>query len=88
MQYYLKARFHFNKDQFADLMVISGVAGTISQVLRWFGRLYDFLCILPSFIVSVSFSIVLKTELHAAASHALAGSCFRRGEATFDRTLF
>ncbi|KAL6207588.1 hypothetical protein ACLB2K_018545 [Fragaria x ananassa] len=29
--YYLKARFHFNKDQFADLMVISGVAGTISQ---------------------------------------------------------
>ncbi|MBA0565756.1 hypothetical protein Golob_010617 [Gossypium lobatum] len=29
--YYLKARFHFNKDQFADLMVITGVAGTISQ---------------------------------------------------------
>ncbi|CAB4265508.1 unnamed protein product [Prunus armeniaca] len=33
MMYYLKARFHFNKDQFADLMVISGVAGTISQLL-------------------------------------------------------
>ncbi|XP_062024253.1 uncharacterized protein LOC133740332 isoform X1 [Rosa rugosa] len=31
--YYLKARFHFNKDQFADLMVISGVAGTISQLV-------------------------------------------------------
>ncbi|TYJ34820.1 hypothetical protein E1A91_A05G195400v1 [Gossypium mustelinum] len=31
--YYLKARFHFNKDQFADLMVITGVAGTISQLL-------------------------------------------------------
>ncbi|GKV42896.1 hypothetical protein SLEP1_g50257 [Rubroshorea leprosula] len=31
--YYLKARFHFNKDQFADLMVISGIAGTISQML-------------------------------------------------------
>ncbi|KAJ8774299.1 hypothetical protein K2173_009730 [Erythroxylum novogranatense] len=31
MQYYLRARFHFNKDQFADLMVISGIAGTISQ---------------------------------------------------------
>ncbi|XP_057974307.1 uncharacterized protein LOC131162138 [Malania oleifera] len=31
--YYLKARFHFNKDQFADLMVISGIAGTISQLL-------------------------------------------------------
>ncbi|XP_062164858.1 uncharacterized protein LOC133871418 isoform X3 [Alnus glutinosa] len=33
MMYYLKARFHFNKDQFADLMVISGIAGTISQLL-------------------------------------------------------
>lgn len=31
-QYYLKAKFHFNKDQFADLMVISGIAGTVSQV--------------------------------------------------------
>jgi hypothetical protein len=34
LQYYLKARFHFNKDQFADLMVISGIAGTISQVCQ------------------------------------------------------
>ncbi|KAE8057312.1 hypothetical protein FH972_014013 [Carpinus fangiana] len=33
MMYYLKARFHFNKNQFADLMVISGIAGTISQLL-------------------------------------------------------
>lgn len=33
MMYFLKARFHFNKDQFADLMVISGIAGTISQLL-------------------------------------------------------
>ncbi|XP_059633256.1 uncharacterized protein LOC132276028 [Cornus florida] len=33
LMYYLKARFHFNKDQFADLMVIHGVAGTISQLL-------------------------------------------------------
>ncbi|XWS25955.1 hypothetical protein CRYUN_Cryun27aG0111800 [Craigia yunnanensis] len=31
--YYLKARFHFNKDQFADLMVIAGVTGTISQLI-------------------------------------------------------
>ncbi|KAL4334073.1 hypothetical protein GQ457_07G027340 [Hibiscus cannabinus] len=31
--YYLKARFHFNKNQFADLMVITGVAGTVSQLL-------------------------------------------------------
>ncbi|KAK9270815.1 hypothetical protein L1049_026401 [Liquidambar formosana] len=33
LMYYLKARFHFNKDQFADLMAISGIAGTISQLL-------------------------------------------------------
>ncbi|MQL84777.1 hypothetical protein Taro_017296 [Colocasia esculenta] len=30
--YYLKARFHFNKDQFADLLLIAGTAGAISQV--------------------------------------------------------
>ncbi|KAK6939015.1 Major facilitator superfamily [Dillenia turbinata] len=33
LMYYLKASFHFNKDQFADLMLISGIAGTISQFL-------------------------------------------------------
>lgn len=31
LQYFLKARFHFNKDQFADLMLIGGVAGAVSQ---------------------------------------------------------
>lgn len=33
LQYYLKAQFHFSKDQFAELMVIAGVAGTVSQVI-------------------------------------------------------
>lgn len=32
LTYYLKARFQFNKDQFADLMVINGVAATASQL--------------------------------------------------------
>ncbi|WRX15735.1 Major facilitator superfamily - like 10 [Theobroma cacao] len=32
MQYYLKARFHFNKNQFADLMLIAGIISTISQL--------------------------------------------------------
>ncbi|GFQ07582.1 glycosyltransferase family protein 64 protein c5 [Phtheirospermum japonicum] len=32
LMYFLKAQFHFNKDQFADLMIISGIAGSISQV--------------------------------------------------------
>ncbi|KAF5951497.1 hypothetical protein HYC85_009441 [Camellia sinensis] len=33
MQYFFKARFQFNKDQFAELMLIGGIAGTISQNL-------------------------------------------------------
>ncbi|KAL3641039.1 hypothetical protein CASFOL_016007 [Castilleja foliolosa] len=33
LMYYLKAQFHFNKDQFADLMIICGVAGSISQLI-------------------------------------------------------
>ncbi|KAG5613541.1 hypothetical protein H5410_024822 [Solanum commersonii] len=31
--YFLKAQFHFNKNQFADLLIISGIAGSISQLL-------------------------------------------------------
>ncbi|XP_022725454.1 hippocampus abundant transcript-like protein 1 [Durio zibethinus] len=30
--FYLKARFHFNKNQFADLMLIAGIVSTISQL--------------------------------------------------------
>ncbi|XP_027149376.1 uncharacterized protein LOC113749745 isoform X2 [Coffea eugenioides] len=33
--YYLKAQFHFDKDQFADLMIINGIAGTVSQMLLY-----------------------------------------------------
>ncbi|KAG9148020.1 hypothetical protein Leryth_003602 [Lithospermum erythrorhizon] len=31
--YYLKAQFQFNKDQFADLMIIGGAASSISQLV-------------------------------------------------------
>ncbi|KAK9165039.1 hypothetical protein Scep_000230 [Stephania cephalantha] len=31
--YFLKAQFHFEKNQFANLMLIIGIAGTISQLL-------------------------------------------------------
>lgn len=31
--YYLKARFHFDKNQFADLMLVSGAAGAFSQLV-------------------------------------------------------
>ncbi|KAH6780228.1 Major facilitator superfamily protein [Perilla frutescens var. hirtella] len=33
LMYYLKARFHFNKDQFADLMIIGGIAESASQMI-------------------------------------------------------
>ncbi|XP_022140286.1 uncharacterized protein LOC111010991 isoform X2 [Momordica charantia] len=33
LMYFLKARFHFDKNQFADLMMIDGVAGATSQLL-------------------------------------------------------
>ncbi|KAL3514814.1 hypothetical protein ACH5RR_027531 [Cinchona calisaya] len=33
LMYYLKAQFHFDKDQFADLMIINGIAGTVSQLI-------------------------------------------------------
>ncbi|XP_022860190.1 uncharacterized protein LOC111380785 [Olea europaea var. sylvestris] len=33
LNYYLKAQFHFNKDEFADLMIIAGIAGSISQLI-------------------------------------------------------
>ncbi|KAL0325936.1 UNVERIFIED_CONTAM: Hippocampus abundant transcript 1 protein [Sesamum radiatum] len=35
LMYYLKAQFHFNKDQFADLMIIAGIAGSVSQMILY-----------------------------------------------------
>ncbi|KAJ3680472.1 hypothetical protein LUZ60_016750 [Juncus effusus] len=32
LMYYLKAQFHFSKDQYANLLLIAGTAGTISQL--------------------------------------------------------
>ncbi|KAJ9132687.1 hypothetical protein P3X46_010626 [Hevea brasiliensis] len=31
--YYWKARFHFNKNQYADLLLLAGVAGVVSQLI-------------------------------------------------------
>lgn len=33
LMYYLKAEFHFNKDEFADRMIIDGIAESISQLI-------------------------------------------------------
>lgn len=32
MQYYLKAQFGYSKDEFANLFLIAGAAGMLSQV--------------------------------------------------------
>lgn len=34
MQYYLKAQFGYSKDEFANLLLIAGAAGMLSQVLK------------------------------------------------------
>lgn len=58
LQYYLKARFHFNKQQFADLMMISGIAGTISQVLLDYLLAFLSLC----FLFLLPFNLYMKME--------------------------
>lgn len=58
LMYYLKARFHFNKDQFADLMVISGVAGTASQLL-----------VMPLLVPAVGEEKLLSTGLLFNCAH-------------------
>jgi len=32
MQYFLKAKFHYSKNQYADLLLIIGITGSFSQV--------------------------------------------------------
>lgn len=34
VQYYLKAQFGYSKDEFANLLLIVGAAGMLSQVLK------------------------------------------------------
>lgn len=33
LQYFLKARFHFKKDNFADVMLIANICSATSQVI-------------------------------------------------------
>uniref|UniRef100_A0A7C9CT19 Major facilitator superfamily (MFS) profile domain-containing protein n=2 Tax=Opuntia streptacantha TaxID=393608 RepID=A0A7C9CT19_OPUST len=58
LMYYLKARFHFSKDQFADLMVIAGVAGTASQLL-----------IMPLLVPAVGEERLLSVGLFFSCAH-------------------
>ncbi|EFJ30615.1 hypothetical protein SELMODRAFT_169638 [Selaginella moellendorffii] len=58
--YYLKATFGFAKDQFAELMLINGLASVFSQLL-----------IMPVFVHFFGEKIVLFIAISASASHAL-----------------
>ncbi|CAA6663248.1 unnamed protein product [Spirodela intermedia] len=58
LMYYLKARFHFNKDQFADLLLIAGTAGAVSQLL-----------LMPILGPSVGEEKLLSIGLFASCTH-------------------
>lgn len=71
MQYYLKAQFQFSKNQFADLMLIVGFAGMVSQVQRssecfWKDqRIAPF----PHFYKQKMLNCAASSDAHAAASN-------------------
>ncbi|KAG0457097.1 hypothetical protein HPP92_021950 [Vanilla planifolia] len=56
--YFLKAKFHFGKDQYADIMLIIGVAGTLSQLL-----------LMPALAPAVGEEILLSVGLLASCAH-------------------
>ncbi|THU65700.1 hypothetical protein C4D60_Mb05t06410 [Musa balbisiana] len=56
--YYLKAQFHFNKDQFADLLLIAGGAGAFSQLL-----------LMPSLAPAIGEERLLNVGLLASCAH-------------------
>ncbi|KAI3837755.1 hypothetical protein MKW92_019974, partial [Papaver armeniacum] len=58
--YFLKARFHFNKDQFADLMLIVGVSGVISQLV-----------IMPILVPGLGEEKLLRIGLLASCVHMI-----------------
>lgn len=70
MQYYLKAQFHFNKNQFADLMIINGIAGSVSQVnftmhfhYMQFVILCMFLCFFITYKLLMDFGCAILHQL-------------------------
>ncbi|XP_020248030.1 uncharacterized protein LOC109825583 [Asparagus officinalis] len=56
--YFLKAKFHFNKDQFADLLLISGIAGAFSQLF-----------VMPSLAPVIGEEKLLSVGLLASCAH-------------------
>lgn len=70
MQYFLKAKFHYDKDQFADLLLIVGIAGALSQVNVAFAHAYG----------NTFLSGKLKILRRAAVSDANVNTFYRGGE--------
>ncbi|XP_011628920.1 tetracycline resistance protein, class A isoform X2 [Amborella trichopoda] len=56
--YYLKARFHFDKNQFADILLICGIAGATSQML-----------FMPILATAVGEEKLLRVGLFACCAH-------------------
>ncbi|XP_010266910.1 PREDICTED: hippocampus abundant transcript 1 protein-like [Nelumbo nucifera] len=56
--YYLKASFHFSKDQFADLMLIVGIAGAFSQLV-----------LMPTLAPAIGEEKLLAIGLFASCTH-------------------
>ncbi|XVF67978.1 hypothetical protein PTKIN_Ptkin10aG0165500 [Pterospermum kingtungense] len=63
IMYYLKARFHFNKNQYADLMLIAGVVATISQLF-----------LMPLLVSPLGDGRLLSIGLFFACVHAILNS--------------
>ncbi|KAK8626706.1 hypothetical protein V6N13_134339 [Hibiscus sabdariffa] len=60
IMYYLKARFHFNKNQFADLMLIGGTVATASQLF-----------IMPLLVSPIGDGKLLSLGLLVSCIHAI-----------------
>ncbi|XP_020595190.1 hippocampus abundant transcript 1 protein-like isoform X2 [Phalaenopsis equestris] len=60
IMYFLKAQFKFSKDQYADLMLISGVAGAISQLF-----------LMPVLAPAIGEEILLSVGLLASCANVL-----------------
>ncbi|KAL6982643.1 hypothetical protein U1Q18_016031 [Sarracenia purpurea var. burkii] len=77
LMYYLKASFHFNKNQFADLMVISGIAGTISQML-----------LMPMLAPAIGEEKLLSIGLFFSCAHMLLYSIARSSWVPYAAAMF
>lgn len=84
MQYYLKARFQFNKNQFADLMMISGIGATLTQVCH--NPSCNSLYFLFSILTNISF-VLCTFDSFSAISHAHISTCCGRGEVAHNRAF-